>query len=283
MIATRKLADLEWWLLSDGITHTDAGGFFGVVPRVLYESGHRPAEDNRLPAALHCLLVRSRGVTILVDTGLGLKLLRQEIERWGLERPHGDLLTSLERCGVSPADVDVVINTHLHWDHCGGNTRRVGHEVRPTFPRAEYWVQRAEWAEACHPDARTRATYLADNFAPLFASGQLRLLHGDTRVTDQVSCVVTRGHTRAHQSVLLEADGWKGLFVGDMASFAIHMARIAWVTAFDVEPLENLRTKARWQRWALETKACLFFEHDVRTPVARLVEQDGRIEAEPVP
>lgn len=277
-----RFGELELWLLSDGTTRTDAGGFFGLVPRVLYEGEHPPSADNRLTAALHCLLVRSPGLTLLVDTGLGEKLTPQEIERWGLERPQGSLLMALDRSGVSPLDIDVVINTHLHWDHCGGNTRRVGEDVVPAFPRAEYWVQRAEWAAACHPDARTRGTYLADNFTPLFRSGQLRLLHGDTRLTDQVSCVVTRGHTRAHQSVLLEAGGWKGLFVGDMASFAIHMARSAWVTAFDVEPLESVRTKKQWQRWAVETGAWLFFEHDLRTPVARLVQRDDLVEAERV-
>lgn len=282
MAVRLRFGDLELWLLSDGITHTDAGGFFGLVPRPLYEGEHPPSADNRLPAALNCLLVRSHGLTVLVDTGLGEKLTSQDMERWGLERPEGSLREALERCGVSPSDVDVVINTHLHWDHCGGNTRLMGGQVVPTFPRAEYWVQRAEWAEASHPDARTRGTYFADNFTPLFRSGQLRLLHGDTRLTDQVSCVVTRGHTRAHQSVLLEADGWHGLFVGDMASFALHMSRAAWLTAFDIEPLENVRTKKRWQNWAVETGAWLFFEHDLHMPVARLVEREDRLQAEPV-
>ncbi len=280
MTTPLRFGDLEVWLLSDGITHTDAGGFFGLVPRVLYQAEHPPAADNRLPASLNCILIRSNGLTVLVDTGLGEKLTPLEIERWGLERPQGSLRAALERCGVAPSDVDIVINTHLHWDHCGGNTCLVGDQVVPAFPRAEYWVQHAEWAEASHPDARTRGTYLADNFAPLFRSGQLRLLHGDTRLDDHVSCVVTRGHTRAHQSVLLESDGWQGLFVGDMASFAIHMTRTAWLTAFDVEPLENVRTKTRWQRWALESGAWLFFEHDVRMPVARLVGQGDRVRAE---
>ncbi|MEW6567652.1 MAG: MBL fold metallo-hydrolase [Chloroflexota bacterium] len=277
-----KFGDLELWVVSDGVVHSDAGGFFGLVPRKLYQSEHSPSDDNLLPVTLNCLLVRSRGVTILIDTGLGDKLSPLESERWGLERPQGGLLSALEDCGTGPEDVQVVVNTHLHWDHCGGNTRRFGDRLAATFPRATYWVQRAEWADASHPDVRTRGTYLADNFAPLFESGQLKLLHGDTPITDQVSCVVTRGHTYGHQSVLLESGDWKGLYVADMASFASHMVHAAWLTAFDVEPLENLRTKQRWQQWALDTGAWLFFEHDLGNPIARLIRRGGRVEAEAV-
>jgi glyoxylase-like metal-dependent hydrolase (beta-lactamase superfamily II) len=255
---------------------------FGLVPQALFSEFHPPDESNMLPMALNCLLVRSQGKTILIDTGLGPKLTPEERGRWVLERPTGGLVDSLARIGVSPEEVDIVINTHLHWDHCGGNTRWVDGRLESVFPRARYWVQRMEWADASQPDARTRGTYLADNFAPLEEDDRLVLLHGDTAVTDEVRCVVTRGHTRAHQSVLLESDGWRGLFVADMASFAIHLTRTAWLTAYDVEPRENVRTKERWQRWALETGAWLFFEHDPSTPVARLIERGGRLELEPV-
>jgi len=261
---------------------TDAGGIFGLVPRALYQRQHAPSEANDLPMNLRCLLVRSRGLTILIDTGLGSKLTSEEVERWGLERPKGGLLDGLARAGVAPEDVDVVINTHLHWDHCGGNTALADGTVVATFPRATYWVQRLEWAEAAHPDARTRGTYLPDNYAPLAAQGRLHYLHGDTEVTDQVSCIVTRGHTRGHQSVLLHSGEWQALYVADMATYAVHMTRAGWLTAFDVEPLENIRTKQRWQRRALETGAWMIFEHDPGTPAARLVERGGRLELDPV-
>jgi glyoxylase-like metal-dependent hydrolase (beta-lactamase superfamily II) len=172
----------------------------------------------------------------------------------------------------------LVIDTHLHWDHCGGNTRLEGDRILPVYPNAEYLVQRMEWADASHPDARTRGTYFKENFEPLLASGKLRLLHGDMQITSHIRCVVTPGHTRGHQSVLIEAGDWRGLFVSDMASFAIHMAKTAWVTAFDVEPLENIRTKQRWQQWALEHDAWLFFIHDPQMPVARLTQEDGRLQ-----
>jgi glyoxylase-like metal-dependent hydrolase (beta-lactamase superfamily II) len=189
----------------------------------------------------------------------------------------------LEDLGVGAEDVDLVIDTHLHADHCGGNTRVDGGVLSPTFPRATYLVQRMEWADAAHPDARTQATYLADNFRPLLASGRLRLLHGDTAITDQVRCVVTPGHTRGHQSVVLESDGWSGLYLADLASYALHFERLSWMTAYDVDPLETLRTKSIWREWAAERGAWLFFEHDAALPVGRMVREGRgyRVVAEP--
>jgi len=280
--AIMRFIDLEVDLVSDGVVHMDAGGPFGLVPRKLYERYLTPDSGNTVPMVLNCMLVRSRGVTILIDTGLGDKLTSDDIRQWGLKRMGGGLLEALAARGVAPDDVDIVINTHLHADHCGGNTHKDGDAVVATFPRAEYCVQRIEWAEASHPDDRTRGTYLSENFAPLMTKGKLRLLHGDTEITDQVYCVVTPGHTRGHQSVVLQAGEWRGLFVGDMASYAVHFARTAWLTAYDILPLENVVTKRRWQRWALEKGAWLFFEHDPVMPVARLVESDGRMEIEPI-
>lgn len=271
------MGHLEFSLVSDGIIWMDAGGAFGLVPKALWERVLTPDAINRVPFALNCLLVRSQGKTILVDTGVGDKLTPEERAQWNLQRPEGGLLEALARLGVSPGDVDIVINTHLHADHCGGNTRFHNGQVAPTFPKAEYWIQRLEYAEASFPNERTRATYIAANFRPLEASGQLRLLDGDTRVTPEMRTVITRGHTRAHQSIVLEAGDQSVLYIADMASFAVHFERLAWLTAYDVEPLENLETKRRWQRWALERNALLLFEHDVQTPMGRLVEREGKL------
>ena len=273
--------DLEIDLVSDGMIWLDAGGAFGLVPRELFQRYLPLRPDNTVPMVLTCMLVRSRGKTILVDTGLGSKLSPED-KRWGLERPDGDLLFALVKLGVSPHDIDIVINTHLHYDHCGGNTVREGDAIVATFPRAEYWVQRIEWAEACHPDARTRGTYSPENYETLMEEGRLRLLHGDTEVTDEVHCVVTPGHTRGHQSVRLQAGSWNGLYLGDMASYAVQFARTSWLTAYDVLPLENVVTKERWQLWAMQKRAWLFSEHDPLMPIFQLVERDGRKEVLPI-
>lgn len=277
-----RFGDLEIDLVSDGMVWLDAGGPFGLVPRELFQRVFPLQPDNTVPMSLTCMLVRSRGKKILIDTGLGTKRKAEERERWRLVRAEGDLLQALAKLGISPQDIDIVINTHLHTDHCGGNTTYQGDAIVATFPRAEYWVQRVEWAEACHPDARTRGTYFDENFGPLMEEGRLRLLHGDTEVTDQVHCVVTPGHTRGHQSVRLRTESWDGLYLGDMATYAVHFARTSWLTAYDVLPLENVETKKRWQRWAIKKQAWLFLEHDPLMPVVHLVEREGRKDILPI-
>jgi len=266
---------MEWKIIPTGRVWVDSGGALGLVPRPLWVE-HQPADSsNRTPMDLNSMLVFSEGKTILVDTGLGHKLPEKAMQNWGLEWPEGTLLENLAAHGVSPEDVDIVVDTHLHSDHCGGNTFLDGGNLVPTFPRAEYWVQRMEFADAYHPDARTSGTYLADNFVSLWKQGKLKLLHGDTQVTGEVKTVLTRGHTRGHQSVLLD-DGTQTplLFVSDLASYSVHFAKAAWVTAYDVEPLETIREKIKWQHWALENKADLVFQHDTHTRLGRLVVND---------
>jgi glyoxylase-like metal-dependent hydrolase (beta-lactamase superfamily II) len=199
-------------------------------------------------------------------------LTDKQHQTYGLVREDGGLRRELARLGVTPEAVDIVINTHLHADHCGGNTMygTSDGELVPTFKNAEYWIQRLEWADAVFPNERTRATYWSPNFMPLQTAGHLRLLNGDTRVTTEVRTVITRGHTRAHQSVVIESEGKTALYTADMATLAVHFERLAWVTAYDVEPLESVETKRRWQRWALERDALIIFEHDTRIPIARL-------------
>jgi len=208
-----------------------------------------------------------------VDTGLGSKLPPRELEMHGVQRPDGGLLEDLARHGLRPTDIDVVINTHLHWDHAGGNTILQDGKPVPAFPNARYWVQRLEWADAMYPNERTRNTYYPQNLLPLLESGQLKLLPGDTRVTPHVRCVVTRGHTRAHQSVYIESEGQSAIFLGDMASMAIRMERLGWMSAFDTEPLETLEVKRAVRDWALEKNALLFFQHDAGTLSGRLTHQ----------
>ncbi len=247
------------------------------MPRALYSRVSEPDGRNLIPQSLSCLLVRSDDRNILIDTGLGDKLDARAVSNWALQRPTGGLIDGLKRLGITPDEIDIVIDTHLHWDHCGGNTTIIDGEVHPSYPNAEYLVQRMEWADASHPDARTRGTYLSENFAPLVNAGRMRLLHGEEQITSHVRCVMTPGHTRGHQSVVIQSGDWSGIFVADMATFSIHMARTGWVTAFDVEPLENIRTKQKWQKWALERDAWLFFIHDSKLPVARLIQDSGSL------
>lgn len=268
-----RVGNVELYIVSDGEFRVDGGGVFGLVPKALWEKVIQPDEQNRVPTALHSLLVLSQGKRILVDTGFGSKLSPREVEIQGLQRPQGDLLHNLQRLGCSPADIDIVINTHLHLDHSGGNTiLRDGVPV-PTFPNAQYFIQRLEWADACYPNERTRHTYLPENLLPLQQAGQLRLLYGETRVTHEVRCMVTRGHTRAHQVVVIESGGETAIFLGDLASRAVYIERLGWISAFDAEPLETLEIKRAIRDWALEKHALLFFEHDVGTCMGYLCQE----------
>lgn len=262
----------------------DPGGPFGLVPRVLWSRLMQPTAELLVPMASNCLLLQVAGRNIVVDCGYGHKLPPKVQRQLHLTRPHGDLCAGLARLGLAPGDIDLVINTHLHADHASGNTRyNEGGAPVAVFPNAEYVVQRREYEDACRPNERTRATYLAENFEPLRASGQLRLLDGDCALAPGVHAVVTPGHTPGHMSVLLESEGQCALQLADMATYALHFERLGWMTAYDVEPLVTLETKRRWQAWALEQDALLFFPHDPQRPAGRLLQDErGRLRVEAV-
>ncbi len=276
------LQNLEYHLVSDGLCWVDGGGAFGLVPKTIWQK-LLPADDhNRVCFALNSLFIRSEGHNILVDTGYGNKLTDKIWQILGLKRPHGDLLHNLAGLGIAPADIDIVINTHLHFDHCGGNTQLNGDTPVPTFPNARYYIQRLEWADAIAPNERTRATYLPDNFLPLQETGQLQLISGNTSITKHVRTAVTRGHTRAHQVVILEDGGDTAIFMADLATLHYHFQRLAWVTGYDVEPLESIETKRYWQQWALKRNALLIFQHDTQIPAGKLKLDGTRLKIEPV-
>jgi glyoxylase-like metal-dependent hydrolase (beta-lactamase superfamily II) len=248
-------------LVSDGEYRLDGGGLFGLLPKTEWQEIAEPDEKNRVRARLNCLLIETDEHKILVDTGYGDKLSDQEREFMCLEG-EGRLLGSLAALGVTPGDVDMVINTHLHGDHCGGNTRHDANgNLVPTFPNARYYVQRLELADALYPNERTRATYHRENIEPLDRAGQLRVLWGDTRLTDEVRVMMTPGHTPAHQSVVVESEGEMAVYLADAAQWPLHIERLEILTAYDVQPMVNLETKRRLARWAVEHRVLLIFDH----------------------
>jgi glyoxylase-like metal-dependent hydrolase (beta-lactamase superfamily II) len=256
-------------VVSDGIAWHDAGAAFGLVPRVLWQDVVQPDSLNRIPFVARCLLIWSAGKTILVDTGYGDKLTAKKREHISLE---GDrrLLGALAELGVRPEHVDIIVNTHLHSDHCGGNTLMTDGRLLAAFPRAGYWVQRRELADARYPNERTRGTYFPENFAPLEESGQLHVVDGDAQVTPEVRCWVTPGHTRSHQAVVIESEGESAVWLGDACGWAVSMERLAWVPAYDVEPMESIETKRRLREWAHRTNAVVFFQQDAALVAGRV-------------
>jgi glyoxylase-like metal-dependent hydrolase (beta-lactamase superfamily II) len=271
------LGSLRIHRIKDGDTRSDPGGMFGLVPRALWSRYYAPDESHLIHTLQQCLYVESGRHRIVIDTAMGTKMDEKRRAIWHLECPQGDLVAALGRIGVRPAEITLVINTHLHADHASGNTRfgDDGASIVATFPNAEYVVQAREYQDAMRPNERTQATYFPINYQPLMESGQMRLLHGDAELAPGVWGVVTPGHTPGHMSVRLESEGQHALFVCDMASLAVHMERIGWMTAYDVEPLVTLETKRRWQAWALETNAILFFPHDADRPAGRLTQTEN--------
>lgn len=261
-----RVGSLELVVLSDGTFRLDAGAVFGVVPRPMWEPVVDDLDEHhRTSLGLNCLLLQSDGKTVLIETGVGDKGRRS----W-LASPleQGNLLSDLSAHGLRPEDVDVVINTHLHADHCGWNTRflsvdQEGQEKKlvPTFPRARYFIQRGEWEAARHPNERTRATYLAENLAPLEEDGRLELVEGETRVTSEVTIIPSPGHTEHHASVVITSGGEVALYVGDIAQHRVQLERTAWVSAFDVLPLVSLETKRQLMERAVQENALVISVH----------------------
>jgi glyoxylase-like metal-dependent hydrolase (beta-lactamase superfamily II) len=268
-------------VLNDGFFRTDGGAMFGVVPRTMWERKLAPDDRNRVLMAVRCLLLRVEGRTILIDTGIGDKLRPRDIELFGIERPIG-LVGELAALGVSPDRVDDVVDTHLHFDHAGGNTHLEGGVALPTFPRAAYWVQRGEWLDATHPNERTRSTYLSENLEPIERSGQLRLFDGPREIAPGVSWLMAPGHTPFHTCVLIEAAEKSILYTVDICPFAAHLERIAWVPGVDLEPLIAMETKRRAIVDVLAHDRLVVFDHDPKIISARLAGTLERWTVEPV-
>jgi glyoxylase-like metal-dependent hydrolase (beta-lactamase superfamily II) len=241
MPARHRLGDLHLNILTDGVYFQDAGAVFGVVPRILWERlGIELNARHQMALGLNSLLVESQGKTVLIETGVGEK----DRPLGQTERPGGvGLLEELAALGVAPGDVDIVINTHLHADHCGWNTKKDGDGWAPTFPRARYLIQRGEYDACMHPNERTRATYFAENVEPLRESAQLELLDGETQVTDEITIIPTHGHTADHASVVLKSGSESAIYIGDMIQHPVQLERAPWVSSFDIYPIEAMETK----------------------------------------
>src|SRR5690606_12275247 len=196
---------------------------------------------------------------ILIETGVGDKA--SGWRRQSSPAEQGTLLTELDALGVRPEEVDVVLNTHLHADHCGWNTRYVDGELVPTFPNAAYMIVRDEWEAAIAPNERTRATYIEENLLPLRDKGRLELVEGETKVTDEVIIVPAPGHSAGHCAVVLASGGEKGIYVGDLAQVTVQLERTAWVSAFDILPLVTMETKKRLVEQAIEEGSLIIGVH----------------------
>jgi len=266
-----QFGDFELTAVSDGTYHSDGGAFFGVVPKSLWQK-KVPADDRNLIAVgLNSVVVRTGERTVLIETGIGNKLSEKMVKIYG---QPAKLLDNLAEAGTSPEDIDIVINTHLHFDHCGWNTMRRGDKVVPTFPRAKYYVQEGEWQYGRHPSERDAISYISDNYDPLIASGQMQLLHGDQEIIPGISVKVFPGHTRHMQAVIIRSAGQTACYISDLIPTSWHL-EVTWVMSFDLFPLETMESRKNYYGEAIPQKWLTMFTHDPNLPWAH-VEKDDR-------
>jgi glyoxylase-like metal-dependent hydrolase (beta-lactamase superfamily II) len=262
---TRKLGDFELTILSDGTYYLDAGGLFGVVPKPLWEKKVKADSLNRIACGTNSVLVRASGKLVLIETGIGNKLPEK-----------------LAAIYDAKAQLDIVINSHLHFDHCGWNTFRNGRgEVEPTFPNATYYTQRAEWEHGTKQLERDRVSYISDNYDPLIKNGQMQLLDGDGQIVPGIFVALYPGHTRNMQAIILESKGEKACYISDLIPTTWHL-ELTWVMSYDLYPLDTIENRKRFYAQAIPEKWLTIFTHDHEIPWAYLErDEKGKIVARP--
>ena len=278
-VETRRLGRWTVHAIQAGGQKLDGGAMFGVVPKPLWERRIAPDEKNRIQLGMRCLLIEHEVGPVLIDTGAGNKENEKfyniyAVENRGVRGPTA-LEDGLLDAGVRPEDVALVINSHLHFDHAGGNTvRETDGRLRPAFVNARYVVQRGEFEFATHTNERTAGSYFAHNFVPLAEDNRFDFIEGDREIVPGIRSVRTPGHTPWHQSVLLESDGERALYLADLIPTTAHLP-LPWIMGYDVEPLVTLETKRRILSDARSEDWTLIFEHDAGTAWGKLSEGLG--------
>jgi glyoxylase-like metal-dependent hydrolase (beta-lactamase superfamily II) len=276
-----QFGNLELISLCDGSFRLDGGAMFGVVPKPLWERRAPADARNRIRLSMRPLLVRGDR-TMVIDAGVGEKLDPKSVEIYAIDRTP-TLAEGLAAAGLGEADVDLVLASHLHFDHAGGFTRRdrSGALVR-VFSRARYVARTAEFEDATHPNERNRASYLIENYGPLADAGVLDLVPGDATIMPGVRVVRTGGHTMHHQIVYIESGGRTAVFAADLIPTTAHIDN-AWVMGYDLYPMDTMAFKRAFIREAIDREYLIFFEHDPAIAAGFIREADGRRFVEPAP
>ena len=280
LVRSRALGGWTIHAIQAGGQKLDGGAMFGVVPKPLWERRIPADERNRIQLGMRCLLVEHPDELVLIDTGAGNKESEKFHEIYGVEnRSTTGRATMLEdglaELGFTPNDVTLVIDSHLHFDHAGGNTYRDAEgRVRLSFRNARYVVQGGEHRYALHTNERTAASYFPHNFEPVREAGRFDLVEGEREIVRGIRVIPTPGHTPHHQGILLESDGEKAFYLADLCPTSAHLP-LPWIMGYDVEPLVTLETKRRVLKRAKEEEWLVVFEHDATVPWGR-VGTDGK-------
>jgi glyoxylase-like metal-dependent hydrolase (beta-lactamase superfamily II) len=262
----------------DGYVSLDGGAMFGVIPKTMWEKKIPADGRNRIQLAMNCLLVHAGGKRILVETGIGAKMSAKFRDIYGVEGPF--LNDRLADHGLDPSEIDIVVNTHLHFDHCGGNTRQVKDKIVAAYPNAKYVVQRGEFERGKHPTERDRASYIPENYVPLEAGAKFALLEADRAIAPGVELIRIPGHTANMQCVKLTGGGKTAFFLADLVPTTAHLP-LPWIMSFDLYPITTLENKKKWIPELIQEGWIALFCHDTKTQAAYIRERDGHWEAEP--
>jgi glyoxylase-like metal-dependent hydrolase (beta-lactamase superfamily II) len=266
--------------LLDGTLRVDGGAMFGVVPRTLWASKAAPDRDNRITLAMNCYLVRTPGANVLLDTGVGPDVGRRYADFYSIDRRPG-LLEALAALGLAPGDIDFVVNSHLHFDHCGGNTlKTAGAAWAPAFPRARYVIRRGEWEQALDPVGRDRPSYRPERLKPLAGTRRLELIESDGPVTSGVETVILAGHTAFHQGIKVSAAGRTFFYAGDAVPTRAHVD-LDYIMSFDLYPVETFAAKKALLERAEAEGWVLGFSHDLAVPFGALKRAGRGLEVVP--
>jgi methylmalonyl-CoA epimerase len=275
-VSRYTVGNFELISLYDGFFRLDGGAMFGVVPKALWERKAPADTANRITMTMRPLVVRDGSRTMLIDAGLGDKESEKFYRMYAADRTR-TLDNALAEAGLSPEDIDVVLATHLHFDHAGGFTiRDKSGEIRPRFPNARYVIRRGEWNDATHPHERNRASYLTDNFAPLQKAGVLDFIDEDGPVIPGVRVQRTGGHTMHHQVAWIESGRDCAVFLADLMPTSAHLPD-PWIMGYDLYPMDTLFAKQAFARAVARRETLVFFEHDPAIPAAFITEQQGKL------
>ena len=249
-------------MVSDGHYIADGGAFFGVVPKTLWERKVKADDLNRLKVSCNCVVVRTGEQTVLIETGIGAKLADKMKAIYQTEEK---LLENLHAVGTAPEDIDIVINSHLHFDHCGWNTMYKNGAAIATFPRAKYYAPEGEWRHGTLQLERDRVSYISDNYDPLIRSGQMQLLKGDCEIVPGISVAAYPGHTRNMMAVFIRSGGKTACYISDLIPTSWHLD-VTWVMAYDLFPLETIENRKRYYSRAAPERWLTIFTHDPEIP-----------------
>ena len=274
-----KFGDYRVEIVPDCEFRLDGGAMFGVVPRNLWSRTFPPDEQNRIRMNMNCVFIDTGSERVLIETGIGDKWSEKHVAMYGIDRKRS-LDKSLQAiAGVNANEITIVINTHLHFDHAGGNTKHdESGTLVPSFPNARYFISRAEYEHAESPSDRDRASYLVENWRPLKESGQVELKDADYEVVPGLSMETHAGHNRSMQCWRLDRGGQTLFGFADLVPTRAHVP-FAWIMGYDLYPVETLEAKKRLlPQAARDGWACLFY-HDPQQPLGRIVEDAGKLRA----